>query len=127
MCVHHLRLCLPGVPYTPRPKIVHAKRKRSRLWDFFTVLDDVYAECNTCRQRLVHKSGLSNLAKHYSMKHANPAPAPATTTEQQQQNAISGATAGPQAGVGRYLSFTISSLHDCPGLTLYGIRFNIIL
>nr|CAD7428408.1 unnamed protein product [Timema monikensis] len=45
------------------------KRKSSKMWNFFTPMDQVFAKCNICKQRLSYKTSVSNLKKHMKRKH----------------------------------------------------------
>nr|CAD7413234.1 unnamed protein product [Timema poppensis] len=39
------------------------------MWNFFTPMDQVFAKCNMCKQRLSYKTSVSNLKKHMQRKH----------------------------------------------------------
>ncbi|KAG8173578.1 hypothetical protein JTE90_021214 [Oedothorax gibbosus] len=59
--------------------------KPSYLWNFFTILDKDFAECKTCKHKLVYRSAMSNLAKHQRVRHPlaahNSTPVHATTSQ----------------------------------------------
>nr|CAD7610390.1 unnamed protein product [Timema genevievae] len=44
-------------------------RKRSEIWNLFTPMDQEFANCNMCKQRLSYKTSVSNLKKHMQRKH----------------------------------------------------------
>lgn len=47
-----------------------SKRPRtSKIWNFFTFVDQENAICNKCNQRISHKSTISNLKKHLLRRH----------------------------------------------------------
>jgi hypothetical protein len=48
-----------------------AKRKRSEVWNYFTIADHnkTLAKCDLCKQILSYKSSVSNLKKHIQKKH----------------------------------------------------------
>lgn len=50
----------------PKPK---GRARCSRLWNYFTILDDRYANCNTCTHKLSYKTTINNLKKHAERAH----------------------------------------------------------
>lgn len=50
---------------------VKAKSKTSKLWKYFKPVDDHFAICNMCSQKLSYKTSTSNLKKHMESKHPN--------------------------------------------------------
>lgn len=45
------------------------KKKTSEIWRFFDPIDEVFAKCNICKNKISYKTTTSNLKKHMKTKH----------------------------------------------------------
>lgn len=45
------------------------KRKSSKIWNFFTPVDDVSAKCDICKNVVSYKTSTTNLKRHMARKH----------------------------------------------------------
>ncbi|CAL1298263.1 unnamed protein product [Larinioides sclopetarius] len=45
------------------------RKRRAIVWKYYTVLNDNYAVCKICRNKLSYKTTISNLTKHIMKKH----------------------------------------------------------
>lgn len=46
------------------------KRKSSRIWEFFTPIDNEMAKCDLCKNSFSYRTSVSNLKRHMERKHA---------------------------------------------------------
>lgn len=60
-------LCKWLVHYIMSSKV--RKTKTSKLWRYFKPIDEHFAICNMCKQKLSYKTSTSNLKKHIQSKH----------------------------------------------------------
>lgn len=49
---------------------VNLKRRKSMIWNSFTILNDATASCNYCQHVLSYRSTIGNLKKHLDRKHS---------------------------------------------------------
>lgn len=46
-----------------------AKRRTSKLWNYFTPTDENFAKCDICKIPVSYKTSTSNLKRHMGRKH----------------------------------------------------------